>query len=134
MDLGRSGKFLGINAELAVFARANGRPAIKFDGGGHGEAVVVVGVLADQIDPARSAVNTRRPRKSSAIALGNVRHSCHGLLFQQKPNKLEAGLPAVSLSNGQMIPTNTTSVVRPASQTSPANAAPDKTQVNQLRR
>ncbi len=46
-----------MNDESAVTPWSSDRPAIEFDGGGQYEAVVIVGVLADQVHAAGRPVN-----------------------------------------------------------------------------
>jgi len=45
--------------QLAVAPRSGGRPAIEFNRGRQHEAVVIVGMLANQIHPAGRPVNAR---------------------------------------------------------------------------
>ncbi len=49
----------GISLQGTVLAFCRGDPSIELQGSGHDEAVVVVGVLADHIDAAGCAENTR---------------------------------------------------------------------------
>ena len=50
--------------QLTVPAWSSGRPAIEVNRGWQHEAVVIVGVLADQIHAAGRAVNARRRAKA----------------------------------------------------------------------
>src|SRR5262245_10662652 len=59
IELDAFGEILGIDRELAVIARRQGDPCRKADRGGHDEAVIVVGVLADQVDASGGAINAR---------------------------------------------------------------------------
>src|SRR6266545_2887918 len=59
IELDAFGEILGIDRELAVIARRQGDPGRKADRGGHDEAVIVVGVLADQVDASGGAINAR---------------------------------------------------------------------------
>src|SRR5215470_4427251 len=59
IELDAFGEILGIDRELAVIARRKGDPGRKADRGGHDEAVIVVGVLADQVDASWGAINAR---------------------------------------------------------------------------
>src|SRR5215471_9668418 len=59
IELDAFGEILGIDRELAVVARRQGDPGRKADRGGHDEAVIVVGVLADQVDASWGAINAR---------------------------------------------------------------------------
>src|SRR5215510_653206 len=59
IELDAFGEILGIDRELALIARRQGDPGRKADRGGHDEAVIVVGVLADQVDASGGAINAR---------------------------------------------------------------------------
>src|SRR5215475_3664745 len=59
IELDAFGEILGIDRELAVIARRQGDPGRKADRGGHDESVIVVGVLADQVDAPGGAINAR---------------------------------------------------------------------------
>src|SRR5215475_5753236 len=61
IELDAFGEILGIDRELPVIARGQGDPGRKADRGGHDEAVIVVGVLTDQVDASGSAINARVP-------------------------------------------------------------------------
>ena len=50
-------EIFGVDDQLAVGARSNRGPTIEFNGGGQNETIVVVGVLADEIHAAGSAVD-----------------------------------------------------------------------------
>ena len=58
-------EIFGVDDQLAVGARSNGRPAVEFNRGGEHETVVIVGVLADEIHAAGSAVDVRTGPKTS---------------------------------------------------------------------
>ncbi len=77
IDLGAAGELLGINVQLAVVAGSDGDPTIEADSRGHDEAIVVVGVLTDEIDATRSTKYARRTGKASAEAFGNGRKRSH---------------------------------------------------------
>src|SRR5262245_2416013 len=59
IELDAFGEILGIDRELAVIARRQGDPGRKADRGGHDESVIVVGVLADQVDASGGAIYAR---------------------------------------------------------------------------
>jgi hypothetical protein len=53
-------ELFGICRQNAIPAPRRGYPCVIFDRGRHDKAVVIVGMLADEIDPAWSAENQRR--------------------------------------------------------------------------
>ncbi len=54
------GRVVGVHENLAIRPGAHCHPGEEVDVGGHCQALVVVSVLADDIDPARCAVHVRR--------------------------------------------------------------------------
>ena len=56
---------------LTVIARSGGDPGVAVDGHRQHEAIVVIGVFADQVDPAGRA---REHRRRGAVALGEGTH------------------------------------------------------------
>src|SRR5579872_2484936 len=54
-----AGKFFGVNREPAILPRSNRHISRESNGRGHHEAVVVVGVFADQVDAAGCAEDLR---------------------------------------------------------------------------
>ncbi len=59
IHFGVLGKIFGVNVYPAVVARGGGDPGVHIHRHGHHEAVVIVGVLADQIYAAGSAIDPR---------------------------------------------------------------------------
>jgi hypothetical protein len=66
------GIIYGINHELPIRAWPKCKFCIETDGGWHDESIVVIGVLADQIDASRSLVNTWRCSKTLDESLCEV--------------------------------------------------------------
>src|SRR6266404_1700564 len=68
VDLGALGEILGMHQQLAIIARGDGNPHIEFNRDWHNEALVVVGMFANQIDA------SRRPKHASvrAVALAKA--------------------------------------------------------------
>jgi hypothetical protein len=63
IELKLFGKLFRSNYQFAIRARRNGHTGGETDGTGHYEAVVVIGVFAQQIDSARGAEDSRRRPK-----------------------------------------------------------------------
>jgi hypothetical protein len=63
VELKLFGKILRANYQLVVMARGNGYPRAITDRRRHNKAIVVVGVLADEIHPARRLKDARRRLK-----------------------------------------------------------------------
>src|SRR5882672_1822035 len=57
IDLDRFGEIRGMQQELAVTAGSNSDPDVELDRGRHHETVVVVGVLANEVDATRSSAD-----------------------------------------------------------------------------
>ena len=70
VDFAGLAKVLGVNYQLVVGSGLGSYPAIEINGGGHHIAVVVVSMLADQIDAAGGAVDAGIGSKLSAKSLG----------------------------------------------------------------
>src|ERR1700733_14540186 len=83
IDFRRRRKFVRINRQFAIAAWPNRNPAIKFDRGRHREPIVVVGVLADQIDAAGRAKHPGRTRKPRTKSFFDIRNARHGGLHRQ---------------------------------------------------
>src|SRR6266478_6937712 len=68
VDLGALGEILGMHQQLPIIARGDGNPHIEFNRDRHNEALVVVGMFANQIDA------SRRPKHASvrAVALAKA--------------------------------------------------------------
>src|SRR5439155_23268251 len=64
----------GMSADRAVRAGAPGEPHVAVDGGGQDKAVVVVGVLADQVDAPRRAHHDFG-RRAECLLEGFLNHS-----------------------------------------------------------
>ena len=60
IELEITGKFFGVDEQFSVRPRCNRHVGGEPDGGGHDKAIIVVGVLADQIDAARGAEDLGR--------------------------------------------------------------------------
>src|SRR5271169_3908887 len=54
-----AGKFFGVDHQLAILPRSNRHIWRESNGRGHDEAVVVVGMFADQVDTARRMEDLR---------------------------------------------------------------------------
>jgi hypothetical protein len=63
IELDLLGVIFGMDYELPIVAWRNRGLGIETDRRGHDEAIVVIGVFADQIDSSRSLVNAGRPSK-----------------------------------------------------------------------
>src|SRR5580693_2301318 len=85
--IGRGRELLGVNAEFAILPASDGDPAIKLDGRGHREAVVVIGVLSDQINASRGAIDVRVRAKARTKPLKDGRTSGHHLLSNPKTSE-----------------------------------------------
>src|SRR5205823_9530045 len=64
----------GMSADRAVRAGAPGEPHVAVDGGGQDKAVVVVGMLADQVDAPRRAHHDFG-RRAECLLEGFLNHS-----------------------------------------------------------
>ena len=53
------GEIFGVYVHAAVVARGGGDPGVQIHRHGHYESIVIVGVLADQVHSARSAIDPR---------------------------------------------------------------------------
>ena len=98
IDLDRFGEIRGMQQELAVTAGSNSDPDVEFDRGRHHETVVVVGVLANEVDATRSSVHARATTVTlaeSLLQLGcylhtliEIRRSC----YIRPPNNIKVCL------------------------------------------
>ena len=59
IDLDRFGEIRGMQQELAVTAGSNSDPDVEVDRRRHHEAIIVVGVLSNEVDATRSSVHAR---------------------------------------------------------------------------
>src|ERR1700739_4461453 len=67
-------KVFRVHNQLSVIPRIDCGPYIELDGGWHHKAIVIVGMLADQIDPSRSTKQAR----SMAIAFAETLRQLRG--------------------------------------------------------
>src|SRR5438128_7238160 len=72
-----------MDRQLAVSAWSRGRPAIGLDGPGQHEPVVIVGVLADQIHPARGTANACGRPKAGLECVQNLQGCFQRRLLSQ---------------------------------------------------
>src|SRR5215467_2120047 len=72
IDFGTFVEIFGMDSEALVRARSNRGPSIEVDRGRKNEAVVVIGMFADQVDTTRSAEQPRSRCKALCEALGKL--------------------------------------------------------------
>ena len=69
--------------EFPVVARRSNRPTVELNRGGEHESIVIVGVFADEIDPARGPVNLCGRPKAGTESVKKLARSFQGAVLLQ---------------------------------------------------